>query len=196
MTTKKRLLLIIAAVITPWVIVTAIAIADSQTTHCVGYSLVRSQVATADADPSSAQRTYAYYLANLTDKDYLPRNDDLNDITYANYLDIVFSFNDASATAAVKVFAIRNPDGGIKPLEPVCSFTLAAGAQQTDDATARYFADQATEVANPWSVRLIDYGGTDGVLKIEFDTKGYYAFVILFTTVSADDNISCYCVYF
>ncbi|RKY03545.1 MAG: hypothetical protein DRP56_11065 [Planctomycetota bacterium] len=193
---KNRLTLIIIAAAIPWLIVAAVAMADSQTTHCVGYSLVRSAVASADADLNAAERTYAYYLANLTDKDYLPRHDNLSDITYANYLDIICTFNDAAATAVIKVFAIRNPDGVLKPLEPVCSYTLAAGAQQTDDATARYFADQATEVANPWAVRLIDYGGADGVLKIEFDTKGYYAFIILFTTISADDNVSSYCAYF
>jgi len=171
-------------------------VADTQTTHCVGYQAVRTAVAAADTDPNATQRTYAYYAANLTDKSYRPKFDDIAQITFANYINLLFTFNDSSATGTVKVFAIRNPAGIIKPLEPVCVYTLTAGAQQTDDATARYFADQAVEVSNPWNCKIIDYGGTDGGLKIEFDGRGYYAFIVLFTTISADDTVSAYAAYY
>jgi len=165
-------------------------------TQSVGYDLVRSQVATADTDPNSSQRTLAYYTANLTDKDYVPRNDDLSLVSFANYLQMTFTFNDASATGVVTVYAIRHSSGVLSPLEPVCSYTILAGSQQAGETTERYWADQATVVSNPWSCVLYDNGGTDGVLKIQFDTRGYWAFVVLFTTVSSGDNISAYASYY
>ncbi len=166
------------------------------TTGSVGYQAIRSQVATADHDPNSVERTYAYYMANLTGKVYVPRRDDLSKLTYANYIDLVFTFNDADATAVVTIYAMRDPDGVISPLEPVCAYTLAAGAQQTGEATARYFADQGTLVSNPWDVTILDYDGSDGVFKITFDSRGYWGFIILFTTLSDDDNVSSYGAYY
>jgi hypothetical protein len=140
-------------------------------------------------------------ITNLTDAVFVPVQDRLytasyaNKVTYANYIDFIFTFSDPNDTAVTTIYAIRDPDGIIEPMEPVCSYTLAAGTQQTGESPARYFADQATQISNPWTATLLDYGGDDGILKINHDSRGYWGFIILFTTLG-DGDVSVYAAYY
>ncbi|MCE5184565.1 MAG: hypothetical protein LLF76_00370 [Planctomycetaceae bacterium] len=176
------------------------AAANSEETHSVGWTVIRSEVDTADADPNAVERTKAYIQEHYASMLYVPKRETLRTVEafrpvmHANYVQICFTCNDASATATATLYALRDPAGAISPLEPMGSYTLAAGGQVTDDE--RYIVDTVAEVTDVWEIKILDVAGADGVSKLEFDTRGYYGFLVLLTTISADDNISCYAAYY
>ena len=170
-------------------------------TELEGYRVVRSAIASADSDLTASQRTWAYYIANLQGFDYVPNDTDTSvEETDSNGVQFTFSFNDNAGTGVAVIYGIKRAETAatqvITPMEQICSYTLAAGTQETGDSSARFYADTAVSVYDRWGiVSTRDAGGDNGVAKVLFDGSGYYAFVVLFTTISASDNISCYATY-
>lgn len=171
-------------------------------TELEGNRIIRTAVATADSDLSASQRTWVYYRANLTAKDYVPNDTDTSvEETDGNAPVFSFSFNDNAGTATVVIYGIKRPETTAEqaytPMEPIFSATLAAGTQQTGDTSARFFADTGVEAYDRWGeTSIIDGQANNGVTKIQFDGRGYYAFVVLFTVVSGSDNVTCYATYY
>jgi hypothetical protein len=165
-----------------------------------GWTLIRTAVATADSDLGAAQRTYAYYVASLTAKDWIPAGAAIADVDVSddNIVKFSFTFNDSAGTGTVKIYGITRPDStaaqAYTPLEPICVHTLEAGTQETGDTVPRYYADYGVETSDYLGkVGTEDStSGGNGVFKIVFDGEGYVGYIILFTAVKAEDNISVY----
>lgn len=192
--------IIIAAIVCIIAVLSAGAVLS---TSKAGYAIVRTAVETTDSAPSASQRTYAYWLANYTAKSFIPSNINAYESQEGrdNAVQFTFSFNDNAGTATVAIYGIKYGESAANklytPLEPICVYSLTAGTQETGDSTARYYADTAVESADYWgNVEAMDASGDNGVSKIMFDGRGYYAFVVLFTAISSGDNVSCYASYY
>lgn len=162
-------------------------------TRQVRYVLLRDTLAAAsvDTDLTATQKTWAHFVTNYS-------TDSCRDVTGnpgkswkvplgANAALVTFDFNDNAGTATFILYAYRERG----PAEFICTSTLIAGAQTTDDSTARYYADTVGTVTQRWlqTVYKVDAAGNDGVAKMAFDLSGADRLLCLFTVIKAADDV-------
>ncbi|MHC4364800.1 MAG: hypothetical protein ACYSTJ_04955 [Planctomycetota bacterium] len=157
------------------------------TTKQKSYETFRDTVSSADSDLTASTKTWATFIST-----YHPRSSTNKPAiqlpSQANRITVIFDHKNANTdTATFIIYAYR--EGG--PAEYVCSSTLTAGAQETDDATTRYYADTIGTVTDRWPETLTesDSGGNNGVAKITFDARGYKYLLCLFTAISTNDDV-------
>ena len=163
------------------------------------YRLFRDTVSTADTDLTATTKSWGTFKST-----YHPRSGSSKIAIPVNERDnkaiVCFDHKNANTdTASFTIYAYRQ---GF-PAEFVCSVdTITAGDQVSDGVldsfgtatTNRYFADTIATITQRWiggsgSVEEIDSAGNNGVAKLKFDTYGYSFLLILFTTISASDDV-------
>ena len=151
------------------------------------YTILRNTLSSNDTDLTASQKTWAYFETNfkpsvtvIKKSSQLPRG--------AKIAEIIFDHKNAdSDTATFIIYAYR--EGG--PAEFVCTGVLTAGAQETDDSTARYYADTIATFSERWpkAVEPADASANNGVAKVAFDPLERKFILCLFTVISSSDDV-------
>ena len=159
------------------------------TTIRTSYRPLRGLVSSADTDLAATTRKWSYFVSTLHPESGTSAIAIEVDPRY-NQATIIFDHTTEADTGTFVIYAFREAGGEapqIAPAEKVCTSTLVAGSQQTNDSTARRFADTIGTVTSTWpaTVAESDSGGGNGVAKITFDIRGYKYLLCLFTVISA-----------
>ena len=160
---------------------------ESLSTIRTSYRLLRDTVSTADTDLAAATKKWSTFVSTYHpdsgSSGIAVKTDPMH-----NQVTIIFDHSNVDAdTATFVIYAYR--EGG--PAEKVCTSTLLSGKQQTNDSTARFYADTIGTLTSTWpaTVAESDSAGGDGVAKITFDLRGYKYLLCLFTVISASDDV-------
>jgi len=166
---------------------------ESLSTIRTKYRLLRDTVSSADTDLAADTKTWATFVST-----YHPESGSsaiaIKTDPRHNQATIIFDHKNVDTdTASFIIYAYR--EGG--PAEKVCDSTLISGKQQTDDSTARFYADTIGTLTSVWpaTVAESDSAGADGVAKITFDLRGYKYLLCLFTALSSGDNARAWIAY-
>lgn len=162
------------------------------------YRLFRDTVSTADTDLTASTKSWANFITNH----HPPSGTGALAIKLEerdNKAIVMFDHKNADTdTAALTIYGYRE---GF-PAEFICSVdTITAGDQESiyplSATTTRYFADTVGTITQRWiggsgTVEEVDSGGNNGMAKLKFDTYGIKYLLILFTTISANDDVRAF----
>jgi hypothetical protein len=152
-------------------------------------------VSASESDLTAAQKSWAYFLANLDPKLGDASSKAVEIAPQETNIEIMWDFKNANSdTAGISLYGYR--DGG--PAQFICSIdTITAGAQENGEETVRYFGDTIGTITQRWNgagdaVTEVDSGGNNGVATIRFHRQGLKYLLMLVTAVSAGDNVRAF----
>ena len=154
------------------------------------YHLLRDTVDTEVSDLTASQKKLSYFAANLTEAKGISKKIPAR----ANSVQIIFDHKNANTdTATVVIYACKEKG----PVEFVCTVPLTSGAQETNDATARYYCDGFGTLAQRW-ITTVSVSGedNDGIAKLNFDACGYKHIICLFTAISENDDVRAWITFY
>jgi len=155
------------------------------------YRLFRAAVSSADTDLNASTKSWANFLTNHRPVSSSGGGSGAIAIKLEerdNKAIVCFDFATASSdTSAFIIYGYREGWSA----EFICSVdTLTAGDQESAyTSTTRYFADTIGTITQRWlggssSVEEVD-SGSNGIVKLKFDTYGIKYLLILHTTIGA-----------
>lgn len=153
------------------------------------YRPLRALVSSVDTDLTASQKKWSYFVSTLHPTSGSSAIAIKLDPRF-NQATIIFDHTAEAHTGTFFIYAVREAGSKspeIAPIERVVTSTLVAGAQETNDSTARYWADTIGTVTSTWpaTVSKSDAAAGNGVAKITFDIRGYKYLLCLFTVISA-----------
>ncbi len=163
--------------------------ADPLGTIHTSYRPLRGLVSSIDTDLTASQKKWSYFVSTLHPTSGSSAIAIKLDPRF-NQATIIFDHTTEADTGTFFIYAVReagNKAPEIAPTERVCTSTLVAGAQETNDSTARFYADTIASPTDSWPATVSSdaTSGLDNVAHLTFDIRGYKYLLCLFTVISA-----------